>query len=52
MEDRRLKVLHICTTDRGGAGLCCLRIHQALLKQGVDSKVLTLNKYSTNIPQV
>lgn len=52
MEDRKLKVLHICTTDRGGAGLCCLRIHQALLGQGIDSKVLTLNKYSTNIPQV
>ena len=43
-----MKVLHICTTDSGGAGLCCLRIHESLLKQGVDSKVLVLEKRSPN----
>lgn len=37
-----MKVLHICTSDSGGAGLCCVRIHEALLRQGVDSKVLVL----------
>lgn len=26
----------------GGAGLCCLRIHQSLLEQGIESKVVTL----------
>lgn len=52
MKDNRLKVLHICSTDAGGAGLCCLNIHKALLNQGIDSKVLTLNKSSKNIPEV
>lgn len=42
METNRLKVLHICTSDIGGAGLCCLRIHRSLVKEGVDSKVLML----------
>lgn len=32
--------------DYGGAGLCCLRIHQALLEQGIESKVLVKNKIS------
>ena len=52
MKDKTLKVLHICTSDSGGAGLCCLRIHKALLEQGIDSKVLTLNKTSSNVPEV
>ncbi|WP_262281021.1 glycosyltransferase [Hallella absiana] len=52
MKDKNLKVLHICTSDSGGAGLCCLRIHKALLEQGIDSKVLTLNKTSSNVPEV
>lgn len=50
--EKKLKVLHICTTDGGGAGLCCLRIHKALLGQGIDSKVLTLNKTSKDVPEV
>lgn len=37
-----MKILHITTDDRGGAGLCCLRIHQSLLEQGIESKVVTL----------
>jgi glycosyltransferase involved in cell wall biosynthesis len=41
-----MKVLHICTSDSGGAGLCCCRIHQALLQQGIDSKVLVMEKSS------
>lgn len=41
-----MRVLHICTFDRGGAGLCCLRIHQTLLNQGIDSNVLVMEKSS------
>ena len=41
-----MKVVHICTIDSGGAGLCCLRIHNSLLKQGIDSHVLVLEKKS------
>lgn len=40
-----MKVLHITTNDRDGAGLCCFRIHQALLDLGVDSKVITLRNH-------
>ena len=46
-----MKVLHICTVDEGGAALCCLRLHQTLLKQGVESRVL-FKKKSANIPGV
>lgn len=40
-----LKVLHITKSDRGGAGLCCLRIHESLMGMGVDSKVVTLQSH-------
>ena len=45
-----MKVLHICTSDEGGAGLCCLRLHNALLKEGVDSKVV-VNIKTRNYPE-
>lgn len=41
-----MKILHITTNDFMGAGWCVLRIHRALLSQGVDSKVLVANKHS------
>lgn len=41
-----MKVLHITTYDYMGAGWCVLRIHEALLSQGIDSKVLVANKRS------
>ncbi|RRD80596.1 glycosyltransferase [Alloprevotella sp. OH1205_COT-284] len=47
-----MKVLHICSDDKGGAGLCCLRLHQALLNQGVRSNVLLLNKTRHDVPLV
>lgn len=37
-----MKVLHICSCDFGGAGLCCLRINDALKKAGIESNVLVL----------
>ena len=39
-----MKVLHIALSDRGGAGAGMLTQHQALLAQGIDSKVLVANK--------
>lgn len=39
-----MKVLHITTKDNAGAGLCCVRIHQSLLAQNIESKVLTMEK--------
>ena len=38
-----MKVLHISTFDNAGAGLCCSRIHQALLSSGIDSKMLVMH---------
>ena len=41
-----MKVLHICSYDFGGAGLCCLRINDALKKAGIESNVLVLSRKS------
>lgn len=45
-----MNILHISTHQTGGAALAALRLHQALLDSGMDSRVLTLdgdieNKY-------
>lgn len=41
-----MKILHISATDNGGAGLAALRLHNSLLKAGVDSKMLVAHKFS------
>lgn len=41
-----MKVLHISTHDYGGAGLAALRLHKALLAQGIESKMLVADKQS------
>lgn len=46
-----MKILHISTSDSGGAGLCCVRIHKGLLENGYKSKVLVLQK-TFNEPEV
>ena len=46
-----MKILHISTSDDGGAGIACIRLHQGLLELGVDSKVLVYLK-KRNIPGV
>ena len=39
-----MNILHINTNDSGGAATACRRIHLGLLKQGIDSKILLLDK--------
>lgn len=39
-----MRVLHISTTDDGGAGLAAYRLHHALLSQGVESRMLVASK--------
>ena len=39
-----MKVLIVNTFDTGGAANACIRLHIGLLNQGVDSKLLLLNK--------
>jgi glycosyltransferase involved in cell wall biosynthesis len=45
-----MKVLHISHSDTGGAGRACIRLHQALLQAGVESKVLVLNQHNFATP--
>lgn len=47
-----MKVLLLSTTDKGGAANACIRLHQGLLEIGVESKILVLQKNSTDIPEV
>jgi glycosyltransferase involved in cell wall biosynthesis len=44
-----LKVVHLNTYDgNGGAGRACIRLNQALLSQGVDSKIIVHYKFGAN----
>lgn len=47
-----MKILHINTFNTGGAANSCLRLHQALLLAGIESKVLLRNKTSEKIAEV
>jgi glycosyltransferase involved in cell wall biosynthesis len=42
----KLKVVHVCTHDHGGAGVAALRLHQGLKVAGVESSMLVLSKQS------
>lgn len=46
-----MKVVHLNTSDFGGAAMAAINLHIALLEQGVDSHLLTLNKTRNDIPQ-
>lgn len=37
-----MKIVHISTSDKGGAGIAAVRLHNALLSRGVDSSFLSL----------
>lgn len=39
-----MKIVHISTFSRGGAGIAAFRIHQALLKNGIDSHFICLDE--------
>jgi glycosyltransferase involved in cell wall biosynthesis len=39
-----VKILHINTSDRGGAAIACIRLHVALLNRGYDSTLLLKSK--------
>ncbi len=43
-----MKILQICTTDSGGAGTAALRLHLGLKSLGVQSKILVMDKQSTD----
>ena len=39
-----MKILHISTTDLGGAGIACIRMHESLIGAGFDSSILFLKR--------
>ena len=39
-----MRILHLTTQNIGGAGRAAVRLHQALLKQDIDSKMIVQNK--------
>lgn len=46
------KILHISTSDKGGAATACLRLHIGMLKMGISSKMLVLDKHSHSNPEI
>jgi glycosyltransferase involved in cell wall biosynthesis len=46
-----MKVVHLNTSDFGGAAMAAIQLHLALLDSGVDSDLLTLNKTRNDIPR-
>lgn len=45
-----MKILHISAADSSaGAGIACVKLHEALIKENVQSKVLFLTKQSKDI---
>ncbi len=46
-----MKIVHLSTYDTGGAAKACIRLHVALLKKGIDSKLITFAKTQDNIPE-
>ncbi len=46
-----MKVVHLTTWEQGGAAKACVRLHEALLEQGIESSLLTLSTPTGAIPQ-
>ncbi len=46
-----MRVVHLNTSDFGGAAMAAIQLHLALLDSGVDSDLLTLNKTRNDIPR-
>lgn len=51
MEASGLKILILSAYDVGGASIAAIRLHEALLKAGVQSRLLTLHKSKNDIPE-
>jgi glycosyltransferase involved in cell wall biosynthesis len=46
-----MKIIHLNTFLTGGAARAAIRLHEALLSQGIDSTFMTLYEYKTPAPQ-
>ena len=45
-----MKILHLNTFDHGGAAVAAIRLHKALLAQGIESSMMFLNMTNYDIP--
>jgi len=45
-----MKVLHINTSDLGGAAIGAIRLHKSLLENGIESKILFQRQITVTIP--
>jgi len=45
-----MKILHINTYDYGGAAIAAIRLHKALIAQGINSSMLFLNETNNTLP--
>tara|TARA_B100000963_G_scaffold120122_1_gene104712 strand:- start:288 stop:1574 length:1287 start_codon:yes stop_codon:yes gene_type:complete len=46
---KKFKVVHLCyADDRGGAAIGARRLHQAMLAQGIESKLVVVKKYTSD----
>jgi glycosyltransferase involved in cell wall biosynthesis len=46
-----MRVVHLNTSDAGGAAMAAIQLHEALLEAGVESDLLTLNKTRSDVPR-
>ena len=46
-----MKVIHITTSNKGGAGIAALRLHEELLSSGIDSQLLSLHQFPSTIKE-
>jgi glycosyltransferase involved in cell wall biosynthesis len=46
-----MKIVHLNTSDFGGAAMAAIRLHLHLLEQGWESDLLTMNKTRNDIPR-
>jgi len=44
-----MKVVHVNTSNKGGAGIAALRLHERLLEQGIDSTFLSLHSFPSEV---
>ncbi|WPP52619.1 glycosyltransferase [Catalinimonas niigatensis] len=46
-----MKILHVSTSDAGGAANAAIRLHHGLLNQNIHSTYLTLHSFTKNVKQ-
>lgn len=46
-----MKIVHVSSTDQGGAAISCIRLHCGLLEMGIDSTLITISKKRVDIPE-